>query len=64
RRGLAPVRRRLVEGFVSRWLQDALLLAVLETAVPVWALDAERVDGPPGLPPRSPLTPGVPRGPS
>ena len=39
-------------GFVSRsWLEDALLLAVLETGVPVWALDAERVDGPSGSAP-------------
>lgn len=37
---------RLVHGeFVSRGaLRDALLLAVLETGVPVWALDADRVD--------------------
>ncbi|MEP6953385.1 MAG: hypothetical protein ABI950_04895 [Solirubrobacteraceae bacterium] len=47
----AAAMRRLVEGgFVSRsWLEDALLLAVLETGVPVWALDAERVDGPLGI---------------
>jgi DNA/RNA-binding domain of Phe-tRNA-synthetase-like protein len=37
---------RLVQGrFVSRdALHDALLLAVLETGVPVWALDADLVD--------------------
>ncbi len=47
----AAAMRRLVEGgFVSRsWLEDALLLAVLETGVPVWALDAARVDGPLGI---------------
>lgn len=47
----AAAMRRLMEGgFVSRsWLEDALLLAVLETGVPVWALDAERVDGPLGI---------------
>lgn len=49
----AAAMRRLMEGgFVSRsWLEDALLLAVLETGVPVWALDAERVDGPLGIRP-------------
>lgn len=49
----AAAMRRLVEGgFVSRsWLEDALLLAVLETGVPVWALDADRVDGPLGIRP-------------
>ena len=49
----AAAMRRLVEGgFVSRsWLEDALLLAVLETGVPVWALDAGRVDGPLGIRP-------------
>jgi DNA/RNA-binding domain of Phe-tRNA-synthetase-like protein len=47
----AAAMRRLVEGgFVSRgWIDDALLLAVLETGVPVWALDAGRVEGPLGL---------------
>jgi DNA/RNA-binding domain of Phe-tRNA-synthetase-like protein len=42
---------RLVQGgFSSRGrLEDALLIAVVETGVPVWALDADRVDGPLGL---------------
>jgi DNA/RNA-binding domain of Phe-tRNA-synthetase-like protein len=42
---------RLVQGgFSSRgMLEDALLIAVVETGVPVWALDADRVDGPVGL---------------
>jgi DNA/RNA-binding domain of Phe-tRNA-synthetase-like protein len=41
----AAVSRLLRGGFVSRdILNDALLLAVLETGVPVWAIDADRVD--------------------
>jgi len=42
---------RLVQGgFVSRGpLEDALLVAVVETGVPVWALDDARLDGPLGL---------------
>lgn len=42
---------RLVQGgFVSRGpLQDALLVAVVETGVPVWAVDDARLDGPLGL---------------
>jgi DNA/RNA-binding domain of Phe-tRNA-synthetase-like protein len=42
---------RLVQGgFVSRGpLEDALLVAVIETGVPVWAVDDERLDGPLGL---------------
>jgi DNA/RNA-binding domain of Phe-tRNA-synthetase-like protein len=37
-------------GFATRSvLDDALTIAVMETGVPVWALDAERVDGPLGL---------------
>ena len=41
---------RLVQGgFVSRGpLEDALLVAVVETGVPVWAVDDERLDGPAG----------------
>ena len=39
-------------GFKSRGLlADALLLAVIETGVPVWALDDARVDGPLGVRP-------------
>lgn len=47
----AAVLERLVHGgFASRGpVDDALLLAVVETAVPVWALDDEALDGPLGL---------------
>jgi DNA/RNA-binding domain of Phe-tRNA-synthetase-like protein len=46
----AALGRLLGGGFSSRGtVQDALLAAVMETGVPVWALDAERVDGPLGL---------------
>jgi DNA/RNA-binding domain of Phe-tRNA-synthetase-like protein len=46
----AALGRLLQGGFVSRGsIEDALLVAVVETGVPVWALDAERVDGPLGL---------------
>ena len=42
-------------GFRSRGvLADALLLAVVETGVPVWALDDARVDGPLGIRPAAP----------
>jgi DNA/RNA-binding domain of Phe-tRNA-synthetase-like protein len=41
----AAVRRLLQGGFESRdTLQDALLIAVVETGVPVWALDGGAVD--------------------
>ncbi len=41
----AAVRRLLRGRFESRdTLQDALLIGLVETGVPVWALDAERVD--------------------
>jgi DNA/RNA-binding domain of Phe-tRNA-synthetase-like protein len=42
---------RLVQGgFASRGpLEDALLVAVVETGVPVWAVDDDRLDGPLGL---------------
>jgi DNA/RNA-binding domain of Phe-tRNA-synthetase-like protein len=42
---------RLVQGgFTSRGLlEDALLIAVVETGVPVWACDDDRLDGPLGL---------------
>jgi DNA/RNA-binding domain of Phe-tRNA-synthetase-like protein len=42
---------RLVHGgFRSRGLlEDALTIALVETGVPVWALDAETLDGPLGL---------------
>ena len=49
--GEAVVLDRLVHGgFASSGrVADALLLAVVETGVPVWALDDERLDGPLGL---------------
>ncbi len=41
----AAVQRLLHGGFVSRnQLDDACLIALIETGVPVWALDAERVE--------------------
>lgn len=46
----AVLVRMIKGGFVSRGLlEDALLLALLDTGVPVWALDAERLDGPLGI---------------
>ena len=46
----AAVARLLRGGFVSgSAVEDALVLALVETGVPVWALDAARVDGPLGL---------------
>jgi DNA/RNA-binding domain of Phe-tRNA-synthetase-like protein len=46
----AAIERLLRGGFVSRSaLEDALLVAVVETGVPVWALDDARLDGPLGL---------------
>ncbi len=46
----AVVERLLSGGLRSRGpLDDALLLAVMETAVPVWALDDGALDGPLGL---------------
>jgi DNA/RNA-binding domain of Phe-tRNA-synthetase-like protein len=46
----AAVQRLLRGGFASgAAVEDALLLALVETGVPVWALDADRVDGPLGL---------------
>ena len=39
-------------GFASRsTLDDAITIAVMETGVPVWALDADRIDGELGLRP-------------
>jgi DNA/RNA-binding domain of Phe-tRNA-synthetase-like protein len=44
------VERLLHGGFRSRGrLEDALAIACVETGVPVWALDAERLSGPPGV---------------
>jgi DNA/RNA-binding domain of Phe-tRNA-synthetase-like protein len=46
----AAVQRLLRGGFASgAAVEDALLLALVETGVPVWALDADRVDAPLGL---------------
>jgi DNA/RNA-binding domain of Phe-tRNA-synthetase-like protein len=46
----AALQRLLHGGFVSRGpLEDALLVALVETGVPVWALDEARLDGPLGL---------------
>ncbi len=46
----AVFERMMHGGFISSGLlQDALLIALLDTGVPVWALDAERVDGPLGI---------------
>jgi DNA/RNA-binding domain of Phe-tRNA-synthetase-like protein len=42
----AALERMMRGGFLSRTLlEDVLLIALLDTGVPVWALDAERVDG-------------------
>jgi hypothetical protein len=52
-----PVEALIVErltrgGFPSRGrLPDALAIACVETGVPVWALDADRLAGPPGIRP-------------
>lgn len=46
----ATLRRLVHGGFESRGaLHDALLLAVIETGVPVWALDEDTLDGPLGI---------------
>lgn len=47
----AAVRQRLMDGgFFSRnLLEDALLVSLVDTGVPVWALDADAVDGPLGI---------------
>lgn len=46
----AVMRRLIHGGFASHGaLEDALLLAVVETGVPVWALDDGTLDGPLGL---------------
>jgi len=48
----AAVRRLVKAGFESQnLLDDALLIALVETGVPLWALDAEAVDGPLGIRP-------------
>jgi DNA/RNA-binding domain of Phe-tRNA-synthetase-like protein len=46
----AAMRRLMHGGFESRGaLEDALLLAVVETGVPIWALDDATLDGPLGV---------------
>ena len=46
----AAIDRLVQGGFVSHGpLEDALLVAVVETGVPVWAVDDARLDGPLGL---------------
>ena len=46
----AAVERLLRGGFKSHNLvDDALLIALVETGVPVWALDEETLDGPLGI---------------
>jgi DNA/RNA-binding domain of Phe-tRNA-synthetase-like protein len=46
----AAVERLVQGGFRSQNLvDDALLIALTETGVPVWALDADRLDGPLGI---------------
>jgi len=51
----AVLARMLEGGFVSRGLlADVITLALVDTAVPVWALDADTVDGPLGIRPSRP----------
>jgi DNA/RNA-binding domain of Phe-tRNA-synthetase-like protein len=63
-----PVEALVVErltrgGFPSRGrLPDALAIACVETGVPVWALDAERLDGPPGIRPATAADAPAPEG--
>ena len=46
----AAIERLMQGGFVSRGLiADACTIALVETGVPLWALDADAVDGPLGL---------------
>jgi len=68
----AAVLERMVRGgFLSRGLlADVLLIALIDTGVPVWALDAAMLDGPLGIRPsrdgeplgRSPGAPPLPAG--
>jgi DNA/RNA-binding domain of Phe-tRNA-synthetase-like protein len=49
------VERLLHGGFRSRGrLEDALAIACVETGVPVWAVDADRLSGAPGVRPGDP----------
>ena len=51
----AAVERLFSGGFVSRNLvDDALLIGLLETGVPIWALDSAQVSGPLGIRPAHP----------
>jgi DNA/RNA-binding domain of Phe-tRNA-synthetase-like protein len=46
----AVLERMLHGGFLpGALLEDVLLIALLDTGIPVWALDAESVDGPLGI---------------
>jgi hypothetical protein len=46
----AVLERMLRGGFLSRGLlADLLLISLVDTGVPVWALDADAVDGPLGI---------------
>jgi DNA/RNA-binding domain of Phe-tRNA-synthetase-like protein len=46
----AALERLMRGGFVSRnVVDDALLIGLLETGVPVWALDSARISGPLGI---------------
>lgn len=47
----AAARERLIDGgFLSRsLLADTLLSSLLDTSVPVWAMDADAIDGPLGI---------------
>jgi DNA/RNA-binding domain of Phe-tRNA-synthetase-like protein len=46
----AALERMLHGGFLSGGLlEDILLIALVDTGVPVWALDSEAVDGPLGI---------------
>lgn len=48
----AAMERLMRGGFESRSrLEDAMLLALVETGVPVWSLDSARIDGPLGIRP-------------
>jgi DNA/RNA-binding domain of Phe-tRNA-synthetase-like protein len=48
----AALERMLRGGFLSAGLlEDVLLITMVDTSVPVWALDAECVDGPLGIRP-------------
>ena len=57
------VERLRLGGFPSRGrIPDALAIACVETGVPVWALDADALDGPPGVRPATARDAPVPEG--